>query len=394
MPRDALEFRIVIASPSDVFETRKFVFEAVHEIDRTFEAQNVTIRALGWEEYASPGIASEPQEVIHQQILKEYDILIAIFGTRLGSPTNSQLSGTVAEIEHAIAKNDSHMGLFRVQIYFCDRIESISNTSIDELMRLNEYRKSLGDRGVLYRTFSTGAELQREVRVNVQRPIADYLQNLGRAIGSVPKAALAAPLIEPRGASQSVSEDLGFLDHQGRAELAASAGNASIQAMSALLLEINAETARNVAEIDGWSSPAISVVDKKTLVNSFANFLKFKSSRLKQEALTAKTSFIDFFDAMAFVIEMQREYADPGKYKADLVAFFKHAEFAVTIIPRTRESVSSFKKMVESLPRITVQFNQAKRFLIDALEYCMQAFDEIERALADLVAKTDANQLT
>jgi hypothetical protein len=124
MPREVMEFRVIVASPSDVFDTRRAVFDGIHELNRTFEAQKISIRGLGWEEYVTPGIGSDPQNVINNQLLREYDILIAIFGTKLGTPTPNALSGTVEEIEHAIANTESPLGQYRVQVYFLDKIDS------------------------------------------------------------------------------------------------------------------------------------------------------------------------------------------------------------------------------------------------------------------------------
>ena len=91
MPREVLEFRVVIASPSDLFETRRVVFEVIHELNRSLEIQRVAVRGLGWEEYATPGISDSAQTVINEQVLKEYDILVAIFATKLGTPTANAL---------------------------------------------------------------------------------------------------------------------------------------------------------------------------------------------------------------------------------------------------------------------------------------------------------------
>lgn len=151
MPRDVLEFRIVVASPSDLFDVRKTVFEVIHELNRALEIQRVAIRGIGWEEYVTPGIGAEAQSVIDEQLLKEYDILIALFGTKLGTPTSSSLSGTVEEIEHAIANTSSAMGKHRVQVYFLDRIERASSISVDEFAAVTNYRKELEPKGVLYR---------------------------------------------------------------------------------------------------------------------------------------------------------------------------------------------------------------------------------------------------
>ena len=39
MPREVLEFRVVVASPNDLFETRKAIFEVIDELNRSFEIQ-------------------------------------------------------------------------------------------------------------------------------------------------------------------------------------------------------------------------------------------------------------------------------------------------------------------------------------------------------------------
>ena len=167
MPRRVLEFRVVVASPSDVFETRKAVFDTIYDLNRALEVQGISIRGLGWEEYATPGISDHAQSVINDQLLREYDILVAILGTRLGTPTAGAASGTVEEIEHAIANSSSAMRNYRVQVYFLDTVESLSSISPGELMRVAEFRKSLEQRGVLYHLFKNKDELQREIRTNI-----------------------------------------------------------------------------------------------------------------------------------------------------------------------------------------------------------------------------------
>ncbi len=398
MPRRALEFRVVVASPSDVFETRKVIFNAIGELNRILEVQNATIRGLGWEEYASPGISSEAQQVINEQILRDYDILVAIFGTKLGSPTKSESSGTVEEIEHAISKQNSEMGKHRVQVYFCDKIESLSAVSVDELKRLADYRESLNARGVLYQVYKNEDDLQREVRINLQRPISDYLQRTEQNS----KSAANRPSRDNHGPDRlssenksisrpieiSDSDDLpGILDHQERAEAAINAANGSINAMARLIDEINVETNRNVEEVERVSSSQFSAAVKKKVINGFAEFLKSKSTRLKQEAIAAKTNLKDFFDALTFVIDMEKEFVDPQKLETDLAALLAQASIVMQTLPANRESIGSFKKVLESIPRITIQFNQAKKLLIDALDDCGQVFDETERMLLGLMAK-------
>jgi putative ubiquitin-RnfH superfamily antitoxin RatB of RatAB toxin-antitoxin module len=70
------------------------------------------------------------------------------------------------------------MGRHRVQVYFKDRIESASNISIEEFTKLVEFRQRLETRGILYKSFKDDDQLRQEIRVNIQRPILEYLKRV------------------------------------------------------------------------------------------------------------------------------------------------------------------------------------------------------------------------
>lgn len=394
MPRESLEFRIVVASPSDVFNARKTVFDAIHELNRIFEIQRVTIRGLGWEEYTSPGIDTEPQSVINAQLLRDYDILVAVFGTKLGSPTKTQKSGTIEEIEKAILNASSEMGIHRVQVYFCDKIESISSVSLEELQQVAEYRKSLAARGVLYREFKSDDELQREIRVNLQRPISDYLQRHGRNLGAeqyrpCPNGVQSAPSTPmDQSPAANAGGDLGMLDYQEKAESSGADANNSIIAITGLIQEINTETNRNIAEVEKVSSPLVPAAEKKKVFNSFAEFLKLKAARLKEEVFDAKGYLFEYFNALSLIIDMDPEFSNPQSHASNMAIILSKAETLVNILLQNRESMASFKKSIMSVPRITIQFNQAKKSLIDALDDCTAMFEETERALLQIITKS------
>ncbi|SLM48058.1 conserved protein of unknown function [Nitrospira japonica] len=52
-----------------------------------------------WETHSSPEMGDRPQAIVNRQVLSDSDLLIAVFWTRLGSPTGEAQSGTVEEIE-------------------------------------------------------------------------------------------------------------------------------------------------------------------------------------------------------------------------------------------------------------------------------------------------------
>ncbi|MDQ8036392.1 MAG: hypothetical protein REI12_03155 [Pedobacter sp.] len=93
-------YRILIGSPSDVAEERSAIPMALTEwnVKNSFEKKTVFLPTK-WETNTAPIMGGRPQEIINKQIVIGSDILIAIFGIRLGSPTGEAKSGTVEEIQ-------------------------------------------------------------------------------------------------------------------------------------------------------------------------------------------------------------------------------------------------------------------------------------------------------
>ena len=146
-------YNVMIASPSDVVKERAKVVEALAEWNR----QNTTERKcvflpLRWEEDSAARMGCPPQETLNRQLCERSDMLIAIFWTRLGTPTEGFASGTVEEIAYHLNANKP------VMLYFCDR-DIPMNTDRVQLEKLKEYRKSVENKA-LYHTFKRPADLK------------------------------------------------------------------------------------------------------------------------------------------------------------------------------------------------------------------------------------------
>jgi hypothetical protein len=371
-----------------MYETRRVVFDVLHELNRTFEVQRIAIRGLGWEEYVTPGIAAESQAVINQQLLTEYDILIGVFGTKLGTPTANSASGTVEEIEHAIANSKSPLGNYRVQVYFRDRIESASSISIDEYKKVAEFRESLKSRGVLYRLFADDKDLQKEIRANIERPILEFMMHhgVGSSISSAKHIEAASGAAEVGTSFKSAAQEFGILDHMEKAENSLAASIASSARIAPLVNEIAEETNRQVTVFE--QSVSLPATQKKAVVNDFASFLKSKAAELKREASSARESFDVFADATILAAALEKETLDTESYDKDIAAFLRGAESVLPIFAEARKAAASFIAVAQNLPRITIQFNQAKRELLEATNECLNFFDNAERRIFEITAKT------
>lgn len=103
MSYQARVYNIMIASPSDVSQERQTIREAIFEWNYKHSHLNrMVLIPLGWETHAVPllgeGQDRRGQKVINDMVLKNADVLVAIFKSRIGSPTGRSASGTIEEI--------------------------------------------------------------------------------------------------------------------------------------------------------------------------------------------------------------------------------------------------------------------------------------------------------
>src|SRR5699024_9231282 len=115
----------------------------------------VALQPWRWESSSVPLLGSHPQSLINSQGVDDSDIVFAIFGSRLGSPTPDAVSGTVEEIERA---NDQGKP---VHVYFSDG-PLPNDVDTEQLKGLREFKKQLQARGLLG-TFSNVSQLTHEV---------------------------------------------------------------------------------------------------------------------------------------------------------------------------------------------------------------------------------------
>jgi len=142
MPYQATVIPIMIASPGDVFEEREVIREVIHNWNYINSAKTkVMLTPAGWETHSSPELGTRPQELINSRILKDCDLLIGVFWTRLGTPTGKSESGTVEEIEEHIKAGKPAM------IYFSSKPaapESIDSKQYAALRAFKERCRELG----------------------------------------------------------------------------------------------------------------------------------------------------------------------------------------------------------------------------------------------------------
>lgn len=144
MPYRASTFRVMIASPSDVDVERRLTTEVVYEWNAVNSTnRGIVLLPVAWETHASPELGERAQGVINRQVLKDCDLLVALFWTRIGSPTGRSDSGTVEEIEEHLAAGKPAMVYFSLVPVQPDSVDS------DQLKALRDFREACKKRGLV-----------------------------------------------------------------------------------------------------------------------------------------------------------------------------------------------------------------------------------------------------
>lgn len=176
MSYQATVLPVMIASPGDVTEERNIVREILHEWNDIHAAhRSMVFLPIGWDSNSSPELGARPQSQINDRILKECDLLIGIFWTRLGSPTGESESGTVEEIERHVAAGKPAM------LYFSERQINPKDFDSTQYDRLNSFRSSCQPRG-LVESYTDIDEFRRKLTRQVQHCLHDneYLKDISK----------------------------------------------------------------------------------------------------------------------------------------------------------------------------------------------------------------------
>ncbi len=144
MPYNASVFKIMIASPGDVAVERTVIREVLAEWNAIHsDTRRLVLLPVAWETHSSPSMGEPPQALINKQILKDCDLLIGVFWTRIGTATDEYVSGTVEEIEEHIKAGKP------VMLYFSAAPVHPDSVDATQYEALKSFKNSCKSRGLL-----------------------------------------------------------------------------------------------------------------------------------------------------------------------------------------------------------------------------------------------------
>lgn len=143
MPYQATVYRILIGGPSDTEEFKIAAYELINEWNSlNSERRHTVLLPVRWEIDTYASFGGHPQTIANDQAVDGCDAMIAIFRDKLGTPTESNISGTVEELERV------HSAGKEVGVYLYEGPADRKRARESGFQRLEEFKKGIKDRGL------------------------------------------------------------------------------------------------------------------------------------------------------------------------------------------------------------------------------------------------------
>lgn len=152
---------IMIAGPSDVYSEVESVKNAIYEWNEiNAQIYGLVLRPIHWKTSSFPSLSfSDAQMAINHQLVQTSDVLICLFGQRLGTQTPRAKSGTVEEIEQHLQSGKE------VMVFFKETIDA--NCDIKQLTALQDFKSYLEMKGLLGK-YNDISNLKEEIKRRLQ----------------------------------------------------------------------------------------------------------------------------------------------------------------------------------------------------------------------------------
>lgn len=172
MPKSVTSYSLVISCPSDVLEYLGCIYDAIESFNHGFGTRNdIIIEARHWtkDTYSNMQKGQPAQEEINRQLLTDTDMLIGIFWTRFGSPTDKYGSGTEEEINIMLDNGKP------VILYFLNKPVAPIDIDVEQLRKINAFKDKHKSDG-LFRILNNEAELALKLRDELELRFTDILK--------------------------------------------------------------------------------------------------------------------------------------------------------------------------------------------------------------------------
>lgn len=355
------KIRLFISCPGDIKEEINSVNLIAEEINKTSGRQNdYMLECLHWKLDTYTEVAEDPQEVINNQLDKEYDILVGLVWQKIGSPTKRDKSGTIEEISRAILNKK------KLLIYFKTAPpENLNMINLEELSKVNDFKKELSTKGVLYKEFNSIDSFESLFRINIINLIGDQIlpkvsQTISLDITAIDKyAAINELLVEVENKKDDTLIDLDIFELIEKTMSAFDSVTRTVDSMATTVNDLTVKMQHRTKELNtytGIKDERLRMNKVKIVINLFASELDEFNARINNELPTFSENFLPLGPAYAKIFFYASQYDIPETEVIKQSAIsFKHSVADAT------QQVAGMLREVMKWPSTNSKFNKSKR---------------------------------
>lgn len=194
MAHPTLALHLLISAPGDVpDEDMGIVRKTISQWNVSFgRAVSLTVLPISWTEHAVAEFGDRPQAILNHQIVEEADLALALFCDRLGTPTDTDESGTAEEIR-VLAEAAKPVA---VLVNAAPRAP-LNRPALAERQRLTDYLAELRQTALVFEYTDAGV-LVGHLNNFLARATAKFQQSVELSKYEEPEAASTSEGVWPR----------------------------------------------------------------------------------------------------------------------------------------------------------------------------------------------------
>ncbi len=364
--------RVFVAAPKDVADEVLIVSDSIAELNRTLPRMTgIRLEMVNWRTDTFPGVGGDPQEVINDQI-GDPDIFVGLLWARFGQPTLRAGSGTEEEFNRAYERHQNSPTSLRLMLYFKKAPVDFDLIDPLQIQAVKAFKDRAGSKGVLYHEFADGLSFASLVRTHLHRQVHEYGKTWGGNI----------PLQRPDPHSQPpAQEEEGIIDLIERGEEALLTAVESVKRVSTLLEQVGTGIKQKASSVQN-----LKLLPENQRMRASKQIFNLASVDLTQFAKGLSSEVDLLTESMPCALETLSKVLDYTEFYRGDPKQIENLEDALKALLEgfgSQSTLGELKQSVAELPRITTQFNRAKREAGTALE----AYERFTASAAATVAQ-------
>lgn len=385
MAKTITKYSIFLASPSDVEYERNEIDKFIKEINLSFGNSNdIHLELKKWETHSAPGITHEyTQDIINNDIGDDYDIFVGLLWKKFGTPTPVAMSGTEEEFKRAVErfKNGENV---QVLVYFKNEgVQNINDIDPIQLIKVNDFKKSLSEAGVFYSTFSTIEELGNQLRLHIPKRIT----GLGKIKTNEINHSNSSLQITTTESKDEViidedeviidEDDFGFFDYIFEFQSFMWSSNIALTSIDLSTREVASQLDERTVEITFLNQSGNA--HPHQYLSQFKMVSKILLDYVKKLKLDTNSFYENFESAIKTGLKFINTYTlfDEEDYSKNLREIYESSITLKENIPKGIDGMKGFRDTIKNLPKIQSNINHASKVL--------------EKQLDDLIVKLSSS---